>query len=110
MGRARLRAVEPPSSDTTALWDTCVTTLAARLDDFDTGWWSLYKAPTPDHRMLASYYYHRLHAVQLRVLCDLTGMGSVPTLHSPHGSSATRDNRSRERAFVEKACFKLRHY
>jgi hypothetical protein len=45
----------------------CVRTLEARLDDFDTGWWSLYEAPTTGQPMLASLYYHRLHAVQLRV-------------------------------------------
>lgn len=93
----------------TALWDACVTTLAARLDDFDIGWWSLYEAPTSDRRMLASFYYHRLHVVQLRVLYDLTGIEAFAARAAQFERYAHQPL-SRARAFVEKACFKLRHY
>jgi heparosan-N-sulfate-glucuronate 5-epimerase len=92
-----------------ALWDACVRTLEARLDDFDTGWWSLYEAPTTGHPMLASLYYHRLHAVQLRVLHELTGIAAFATRAARFEGYARRPV-SRARAFVEKACFKLRNY
>jgi hypothetical protein len=92
-----------------ALWDACLRTLEARIGDFDTGWWSLYEAPTDGHRMLASFYYHRLHAVQLRVLHDLTGRETFAVRAAMFEAYARR-RISRSRAFVEKAWFKLRRY
>ena len=97
------------SARATALWDACVKTLEARLDGFDTGWWSLYEAPTAKRRMLASLYYHRLHAVQLRVLYELTGIEAFVTRAARFESDARRPA-ARARAFAEKAWFKLRHY
>jgi hypothetical protein len=92
-----------------ALAGACVETLEARLDDFDTGWWSLYEAPAANRRMLASLYYHRLHAVQLRVLYDLTGIEAFVTRAARFEACARRPV-ARARAFAEKAWFKLRHY
>jgi hypothetical protein len=92
-----------------ALWETCVRTLAARLDDFDTGWWSLYEAPTSGRPMLASLYYHRLHAVQLRVLHELTG-NEVFAARAARFEAYARRRVSRARAFVEKAWFKIVRY
>jgi hypothetical protein len=93
----------------TALWDACVKTLARRVGEFDIGWWSLYEVPTAEHRMLASAYYHRLHAVQLRVLFGLTGIAAFAECAARFESYARRPA-FRARAFVEKAWFKVRHY
>jgi hypothetical protein len=95
--------------DASALWDTCIRTLEARLHDFDIGWWSLYEAPDQDQRMLASLYYHRLHAVQLRVLYNLTGLETFATC-AARFEAYTHRPLFRARAFVEKAFFKLRRY
>jgi hypothetical protein len=92
-----------------ALWEACIQTLEARLDDFDTGWWSLYEAPTTRCRMLASLYYHRLHAVQMRVLGDLTG-NDVFVARATRFEAYARQPVSRARAFVEKAWFKISRY
>ena len=43
-------------------------TLEARLDDFDTGWWSLYEAPTTAAADARQPLLSPLHVVQLRVL------------------------------------------
>jgi len=92
-----------------ALWDACVRTIEARLDDFDTGWWSLYEAPTTGEPMLASLYYHRLHAVQLRVLHELTGIEAFAARAARFEAYARRPV-SRARAFLAKAWFKVRRY
>jgi hypothetical protein len=59
--------------------------------------------------MLASFYYHRLHVVQLRVLYDLTGIEAFAA-RAARFERYAHQPLSRARAFVEKACFKLRHY
>ena len=92
-----------------SLWESCVKTLEQRVHDFDIGWWSLYEARHPKYRMLASLYYHRLHAVQLRVLHDLTGVAAFVEC-AERFESYTRRPVSRARALVEKAWFKARHY
>jgi heparosan-N-sulfate-glucuronate 5-epimerase len=92
-----------------ALWEACIRTLETRVADFDTGWWSLYEAPTTGHAMLASVYYHRLHAVQLRVLHALTGNEAFAARAGQFEAYARRPV-SRARAFVEKAWFKIRRY
>jgi hypothetical protein len=95
--------------EASALWEKCVRTLEGRLDEFDTGWWSLYEAPNTGRPMLASLYYHRLHAVQLRVLHELTGIEAFAARAARFEAYARRPV-SRARAFVEKAWFKIRHY
>jgi heparosan-N-sulfate-glucuronate 5-epimerase len=91
------------------LWNRCLDTLEARLDDFDTGWWSLYEAPHAGRRMLASFYYHRLHITQLRVLHRLSGRG-VFEERAERFARYFDNSASRARAFTEKALFKLRNY
>jgi hypothetical protein len=91
------------------LWRRCAATLRRRLDDFDTGWWSLYEARDNGLEMLASRYYHSLHVTQLRVMHRLTG-------DHEFNDRATRfehyleKRTNRVRALVLKAAFKLRHY
>jgi hypothetical protein len=97
------------SPDAAAVWRRCVETLIARLDDFDTGWWSLYEARDNGLEMLASRYYHTLHITQLRVMGRLTGRREfddrAATFQTYLDSGANR-----ARALARKAVFKLRHY
>lgn len=83
-------------------------TLAANLERYDAGSWSLYQlGDTPP--MLASPYYHRLHIVQLRVLARLTGQ----TIFQQFAERWQRyaDSRAfRYWALARKAWFKLRYY
>jgi hypothetical protein len=92
-----------------ALWRAGVETLEARLDDFDIGWWSLYEAANTGHRMLASPYYHSLHAVQLRVLHGMTG-SAVFAERAERFESQSRRPMVRARALAEKTWFKLCRY
>jgi hypothetical protein len=91
------------------VWERCVETMAARLHEFDTGWWSLYETPHRGRRMLASPYYHRLHITQLQVLHRLTGL-AVFADYADRFASYHRSRACRARAIAEKAWFKLRHY
>lgn len=55
------------------LFNQAVRTLAANLQRYDAGFWSLYEQSGTWLKMLASPFYHRLHIVQLEVLYQLTG-------------------------------------
>jgi heparosan-N-sulfate-glucuronate 5-epimerase len=91
------------------LWKACLRTLEARLDDFDTGWWSLYESPTGATRMLASRYYHTLHITQLRVLHRLSGVEAFAA-RADRFEAHLHNRRYQLRALAGKALFKLRHY
>ena len=91
------------------LWNECVRTLEHRLDDFDTGWWSLYEMPHAGKRMLASHYYHTLHITQLRVLHRLTESREFADRADAFEHQLLK-RRYRLQALIEKAIFKLRHY
>lgn len=91
------------------LWTTCVGTLARRLSDFDTGWWSLYEARDGRREMLASRYYHTLHITQLTVMHQLTGNYVFKVTAARFQSYLNRPS-NRIRAFAKKALFKLWHY
>jgi heparosan-N-sulfate-glucuronate 5-epimerase len=96
-------------SEALTLWERSVETMAARLHEFDTGWWSLYETPIDGRRMLASPYYHRLHITQLQVMHRLTGLDTFAAF-SERFASYARNRAHRARAVAEKAWFKLRHY
>ena len=86
-----------------------VETLLRNLEQFDTGYWSLYEQSGTRLNMLASPFYHRLHIVQLRVMSKLTGNARFATVASRwEGYARRRSNRTR--ALVEKSIFKLLHY
>lgn len=93
----------------TQVWTACVGTLQRRLDEFDTGWWSLYEARDGSREMLASHYYHRLHITQLEVIHRLTGIGLFADTAARFQSYLDSPS-NRAQAFARKAIFKLRHY
>jgi heparosan-N-sulfate-glucuronate 5-epimerase len=96
-------------SDAFHIWESCVATLAKRLEDFDTGWWSLYEARDGSREMLASRYYHTLHITQLRVMYRLTGIDAFSVCADRFQTYLDRPTH-RALAFGRKAIFKLRHY
>jgi heparosan-N-sulfate-glucuronate 5-epimerase len=96
-------------SDAFRVWESCVATLAKRLADFDTGWWSLYEAREGRREMLASRYYHTLHITQLRVMYRLTGIDAFSACADRFQTYLDRRSH-RALAFGRKAIFKLRYY
>jgi heparosan-N-sulfate-glucuronate 5-epimerase len=97
------------SLEAETLWKACLSTLEARLGDFDTGWWSLYESPAGATRMLASRYYHTLHITQLRVLHRLSGVETFAA-RADRFERHLHNRRYRLRALAGKALFKLRNY
>ena len=91
------------------LWAAGVRTLERRLNEFDTGWWSLYEARRNGRRMVASRYVHALHITQLQVMHRLTGNPLFAAAASRFQSYMGR-RANRIRAFAEEVVFKLRHY
>jgi heparosan-N-sulfate-glucuronate 5-epimerase len=92
-----------------SVWERSVATLRSRLDEFDTGWWSLYEARDNGLEMLASRYYHALHITQLRVTHRLTGIAEF-SARADRFQEYLNSAPKRARALAEKALFKLRHY
>jgi heparosan-N-sulfate-glucuronate 5-epimerase len=102
-------AVWSERSEAYRIWEACVATLAKRIGDFDTGWWSLYEARDGNREMLASRYYHTLHITQLRVMHRLTGIDAFSTSADRFQTYLDQPSH-RLLAFGRKALFKLRHY
>jgi hypothetical protein len=95
--------------EASALFDAFAHTVAANLEKYDTGFWSMYELPCGGRRMLASPYYHRLHVVQLQVMYRLTGL-NVFNAVSERWASYAANRLNRTRAIAEKTWFKLRYY
>jgi len=60
-----------------SLWQSCIKTLEAHLDNYDLGFWTSYDWPQGYDKeqpvMPSSSYYQRLHAVQMLAMYNLTG-------------------------------------
>jgi hypothetical protein len=91
------------------IFDRGVETLIRNLDQYDTGYWSLYEQSGTRLKMLASPFYHQLHIVQLRVMSKLTGDARFTAVAERWEGYAQR-RRNRTRALVEKSVFKLFRY
>lgn len=102
-------ALATQNKEAEALFNAGSATILRHLDDFDTGWWSLYDLTPHRVRCVTSPFYHQLHIVQLRVMYRLTGV---------HGYAARADRwegymksgLKRRRAFAHKVLFKVLHY
>jgi hypothetical protein len=91
------------------LFADATTTLAENLGRYDTGYWSLYELSPTRLPMLASPFYHRLHIIQLQVMCKLTGEPRfMDCTHRWEGYE--RDPFKRHRALLQKILFKLLYY
>lgn len=84
-------------------------TVAANLERYDTGYWSLYELSPTRLPMLASPFYHQLHIVQLRVTARLTGEPKFPEF-ARRWERYARNPFKRRRALLQKILFKLLYY
>lgn len=91
------------------LWKRSVATLERHLQDYDTGWWSLYDRAPTKIRCLASPFYHQLHIVQLQVMHRLTGRASFRE-YAERFAGYQMSGWRRRRALAHKALFKVTHY
>lgn len=99
------------TGDTTAkhLFDEVVRTLRERLDEFDTGFWSLYEHSGLRMKMYASPFYHRLHIVQLQVMERITG-DEIFGRWAQRWAGFAADPWKARRAYAHKIVFKVLHY
>jgi len=91
------------------LFDEMASTLGNRLQDFDTGFWSLYEQSGTKMRMIASPFYHALHIVQLQVMHRLTGEEIFADC-AKRWQAYQRSWWKRNRALAQKVIFKLLYY
>jgi heparosan-N-sulfate-glucuronate 5-epimerase len=97
------------SSAAKTLFAKAMDGLAANLQNYDTGFWSLYEQSGTRMKMLASPFYHSLHIAQLLILHRLTGC-EVFRRFARRWEGYRLDKRKRIRAMVEKGIFKLCYY
>lgn len=91
------------------LWNKSLITLAANLERFDTGHWSVYDLSSIPMRNPASPFYHRLHLVQLQVMHRLSGQAIFRDIYEKW-LGYQQCFWCRNRALIEKAIFKLRYF
>jgi hypothetical protein len=91
------------------LFNQAIETLAANLQRYDAGFWSLYEQSGTRLRMLASPFYHHLHIVQLRVLHRLTGK-KIFNDYADRWARYRNSRFKRTAALTYKALFKLCYY
>ncbi len=92
-----------------ALWRDAVKTLSTNLGAFDLGYWSMYDLPGTRLRNPASWFYHALHIVQLRIQYRLTGL-EVFQAYATKWQGYQDSWVKRKRATAHKIIFKLNHY
>lgn len=91
------------------LFYRCAQTLVRNLDRYDLGYWSLYELSRTRLKMVASPFYHRLHAVQLRVTSRLTGVSRLARA-ADRWENYGRNRANVARALCYKSAFKLCYY
>ena len=91
------------------LFSRGVRTLVHNLDRYDLGFWSLYEQSGTRLPMIASWFYHRLHIVQLRVMRQLTGEQKFADF-ADRWEGYTHSRLNRARALCYKSAFKLCNY
>jgi hypothetical protein len=87
-------------------FDAGIDSLAAAIDRWDTGWWSLYDLFPHRTRNVASFAYHELHVEQLRALMLVAPrpeLGAALDRFVAYAESPV----SRARAFAAKVHFRL---
>ncbi len=96
--------------ETVKLWfNKFIETLDKNLNKFDTGFWSLYELSDTKMKMLASYFYHSLHIVQLKILYNISNNRNF--LRYAKKWEKYRNNLLyRKMAFIYKSIFKLVYF
>jgi hypothetical protein len=85
---------------------TGVSTLAANLHRFDTGWWSLYCLHEFPVRPISSSFYHVLHITQLEAMHALAPHPELEAVRQ-RWTRYLESPRLRRRALAEKVLFRL---
>jgi hypothetical protein len=89
------------------LFEAAVDTLAANIHLWDTGWWSRYDLFPHPVRNVASFAYHELHVVQLRVTHALSPRAELAEA-ADRFESYERSRLAVPRALAHKVAFRLR--
>lgn len=92
-----------------ALFETCTATILEYLPRYDLGFWSLYELTPQPIKSIASFYYHRLHIVQLRIMHLLTGHPQFAQ-YAAKWEGVSKNPLFRAMALSYKICFKLAYY
>ena len=95
------------------LWKECLKTLERNLKNYDLGFWTSYDWPQGYDKNLptmpASFYYQRLHTVQMEAMYNLTG--EKVYLHFRNRWQKFYNNRVyKALALLWKSYFKLRYF
>ncbi len=91
------------------MFNRAAKTLAENLKFYDLGFWSLYEQSGTKLPMVASPFYHRLHIVQLKVMCELTGR-EIFREYAERWQGYEANPTGRARALCYKSVFKLCYY
>tara|TARA_B100002052_G_scaffold295397_1_gene321824 strand:- start:64 stop:1035 length:972 start_codon:yes stop_codon:yes gene_type:complete len=91
------------------LFKRYVNTLVSNLEQYDTGYWSLYEQAGLKMPMLASPFYHKLHIVQLKIMTKLTGI-TLFEQTAKKWSNYFNSGFNYYRALFVKSLFKIFHY
>jgi len=88
------------------LWEEGMATLAAHIDDFDTGYWSRYDLFPHPVSFIASSAYHQLHINQLQATLMLVGLPPL-AIAVRRWESYAEARIPTARAFAHKVLFRL---
>jgi len=91
------------------LFDKSIATLKENLHSYDTGFWSLYEISGTKLKMLASFFYHSLHIVQLRIMFKLT-KEQMFNDYAEKWAEYKKKKLNKYLALVYKSIFKLLYY
>lgn len=91
------------------MYNRSIETIAANLQYYDIGFWSLYEWSGTRLKMIASPFYHSLHIVQLQVLHKLTGK-DVFLRYALKWESYRNSRVKKLMAIAYKVAFKLIYY
>ncbi len=91
------------------LFNECTKTLINELNTYDNGFWSLYEHSGTRLKMISSFFYHKLHIVQLIIMYKLTNEKYFK--HVAHKWSGYLDSPiSKYKALIQKVIFKVIYY
>ena len=91
------------------LYNESVRTLEDNVHRYDIGYWSVYHLHKTKLKMVVSFYYQRLHIVQLKIMYNLTGK-KIFKEYAEKWEAYFRNPVYKSYAFFWKVLFKLIYY
>jgi hypothetical protein len=91
------------------LFESYTRTLTKNLHKYDIKYWSKYELSNKSIPMIASYFYHKLHIVQLDIMFTLTGKDIFKTYHIKW-TKQLKNRIYKFTAFAHKSIFKVLYY